>query len=154
MWSKATGMCLSTIVHIRRAYWIDSVYVPAIFVLNKIDAISIEELDLLYKVSCCMKAHSHRPADSLLQIPNSVPISSKNWLNIDELNEVMWEKLDLVRVYTKPRGQQPDYSSPVVLRRSKCTVEDFCNAIHKEIVKQFRTGKCGGDSEIISEAWN
>ena len=43
--------------------------------------------------------------------------------------------------YTKPRGQQPDYSSPVVLRRSKCTVEDFCNAIHKEIVKQFRTGK-------------
>jgi ribosome-interacting GTPase 1 len=27
------------------------VYVPAIFVLNKIDAISIEELDLLYKVS-------------------------------------------------------------------------------------------------------
>lgn len=27
------------------------VYVPAIFVLNKIDAISIEELDLLYKAS-------------------------------------------------------------------------------------------------------
>ena len=27
------------------------VYVPAICVLNKIDAISIEELDLLYKVS-------------------------------------------------------------------------------------------------------
>lgn len=34
-------------------------YVPCLFVLNKIDAISIEELDLLYK------------------IPNSVPISSK-----------------------------------------------------------------------------
>ena len=43
--------------------------------------------------------------------------------------------------YTKPRGQQPDYSSPVVLRRGKCTVEDFCNAIHKEIVKQFRNGQ-------------
>lgn len=55
--------------------------------------------------------------------------------------EVMWEKLDLVRVYTKPRGQAPDYSAPVVLRRGKCTVEDFCNAIHKEIVKQFRNGK-------------
>lgn len=27
------------------------VYIPAIYVLNKIDAISIEELDLLYKVS-------------------------------------------------------------------------------------------------------
>ncbi|WWC99814.1 hypothetical protein V866_006722 [Kwoniella sp. B9012] len=104
------------------------VYVPAIFVLNKIDAISIEELDLLYK------------------IPDSVPISSQMWLNIDELLEVMWDKLNLVRVYTKPRGQQPDYSSPVVLRRGKCTVEDFCNAIHKEIVKQFRTAMVWGTS--------
>lgn len=59
-------------------------------VLNKIDAISIvgitqmrslltvqEELDLLYK------------------IPNSVPISSKLWLNVDdELKEEMWKKLE------------------------------------------------------------
>ncbi|RSH92771.1 hypothetical protein EHS25_008217 [Saitozyma podzolica] len=106
------------------------VYVPAIFVLNKIDAISIEELDLLYKAS----------------IPNSVPISSQQWLNIDELLEVMWDKLNLVRVYTKPRGQQPDYSSPVVLRRGRCTVEDFCNAIHKEIVKQFKNAMVYGTS--------
>jgi hypothetical protein len=53
---------------------------PQVTVLNKIDAISIQELDLLYK------------------IPNSVPISSKEWLNIDELLEMMWDKLDLVRV--------------------------------------------------------
>jgi len=104
------------------------VYVPAICVLNKIDAISIEELDLLYK------------------IPNSVPISSKMWLNIDELLEVMWEKLNLVRVYTRPRGKQPDYSAPVVLRRGRCTVEDFCNAIHKDIVKQFRNAMVWGAS--------
>jgi ribosome-interacting GTPase 1 len=74
------------------------------------------------------------------QIPDSVPISSQLWLNIDELMEVMWEKLNLVRVYTKPRGQAPDYSSPVVLRRGKCTVEHFCNAIHKDIAKQFKAG--------------
>lgn len=96
------------------------VYVPAIYVLNKIDAISIEELDLLYK------------------IPHSVPISSKEWLNVDELVEMMWESLDLVRVYTRPHGQPPDYTAPVVLRRGKCTIEDFCNAIHKEIAKQLK----------------
>ncbi|KAI9635184.1 P-loop containing nucleoside triphosphate hydrolase protein [Dioszegia hungarica] len=104
------------------------VYVPAIFVLNKIDAISIEELDLLYK------------------IPNSVPISSQLWLNIDELLEFMWEKLNLVRIYTKPRGQAPDYSSPVVLRRGRCTVENFCNAIHKDILKQFKNAMVWGVS--------
>jgi len=96
------------------------VYMPCLYVLNKIDAISIEELDLLYR------------------IPNSVPISVKEWLNIDELIDALWYKLDLVRVYTKPRGRQPDYSQPVVLKTSKCTVEDFCNAIHKEIAKQMK----------------
>ncbi|KAG8218759.1 P-loop containing nucleoside triphosphate hydrolase protein [Butyriboletus roseoflavus] len=96
------------------------VYIPAVYVLNKIDAISIEELDLLYK------------------IPNSVPISSKEWMNVDELIEKMWDALELVRVYTKPRGQSPDYSAPVVLRRGRCSIEDFCNAIHKEIAKQMK----------------
>ncbi|KAH9943338.1 developmentally regulated GTP binding protein 1 [Epithele typhae] len=89
-------------------------------VLNKIDAISIEELDLLYR------------------IPMSVPVSSREWWNIDELIEMMWQTLNLVRVYTKPRGLAPDYSAPVVLRRGKCTVEDFCMAIHKEIAKQMK----------------
>jgi small GTP-binding protein len=104
------------------------VYIPALYVLNKIDAISIEELDLLYK------------------IPHSVPISSREWLNIDELTERMWDALELVRVYTKPRGQSPDYSAPVVLRRGRCSVEDFCNAIHKEIAKQMKYAVVWGAS--------
>ncbi|KAG1892581.1 P-loop containing nucleoside triphosphate hydrolase protein [Suillus subluteus] len=104
------------------------VYIPALYVLNKIDAISIEELDLLYK------------------IPHSVPVSSKEWLNIDELSEKMWDALELVRVYTKPRGQSPDYSAPVVLRRGRCSVEDFCNAIHKEIAKQMKYAVVWGAS--------
>lgn len=54
--------------------------------------------------------------------------------------------------YTKPRGQQPDYSSPVVLQRGKCTVEDFCNAIHKEIVKQFKNGESNLWSNIIEDS--
>ncbi|SCV74002.1 BQ2448_6434 [Microbotryum intermedium] len=76
------------------------VYIPVVYVLNKIDAISIEELDLLYK------------------IPNSVPISAR-----ESEFPTMWEKLDLVRIYTKPKGKQPDYSSPVVLKRARCSVE-------------------------------
>ncbi|KAF8165456.1 P-loop containing nucleoside triphosphate hydrolase protein [Crassisporium funariophilum] len=104
------------------------VYIPALYILNKIDAISIEELDLLYK------------------IPMSVPISSREWLNIDELIEMMWKTLDLVRVYTKPRGLAPDYSSPVVLRRGKCSIEDFCNSIHKEIAKQMKYAVVWGAS--------
>jgi len=82
-------------------------YIPVIYVLNKIDAITIEELDLLYR------------------IPNACPISAEHGWNVDELLEQMWEKLNLVRVYTRPKGKLPDYSAPVVLRSNACTVEDF-----------------------------
>ena len=82
-------------------------YIPVIYALNKIDAISIEELDLLYR------------------IPNACPISSEHGWNIDELLELMWEKLNLRRIYTKPKGKMPDYDAPVVLRSTACTVEDF-----------------------------
>lgn len=82
-------------------------YIPVIYALNKIDAISIEELDLLYR------------------IPNACPISSEHGWNVDELMEQMWEKLSLRRVYTKPKGKMPDYTAPVVLRAGRCTVEDF-----------------------------
>jgi uncharacterized protein len=40
-----------------------------------------------------------------------------------------WDKLNLVRVYTKPKGKLPDYTQPVVLRANKCTVEDFVSQL-------------------------
>lgn len=103
-------------------------YMPVIYVLNKIDSISVEELDLL------------------MQIPNCVPISSENKWNLDELLERMWDKLNLVRVYTKPKGRDPDYEEPVVLRQDRCTVEDFCNSIHKSLVEDFRNAVVWGTS--------
>ncbi|AQZ13389.1 RBG1 (YAL036C) [Zygosaccharomyces parabailii] len=103
-------------------------YMPAIYVLNKIDSLSLEELELLYR------------------IPNAVPISSgKDW-NLDELLQTMWDRLNLVRVYTKPKGRMPDFSDPVVLRSDHCTVRDFCNQIHKSLVDEFRNAAVYGTS--------
>jgi len=62
------------------------IYVPCIYVLNKIDAISIQELDLLDRV------------------PHYVPISAKDEWNLDELMAKIWEYLNLIRIYTKPKG--------------------------------------------------
>lgn len=56
------------------------VYIPCIYVLNKIDQISIEELDIIYKV------------------PHCVPISAHHKWNFDDLLEKMWEYLSLVRM--------------------------------------------------------
>lgn len=40
--------------------------------------------------------------------------------------------------YTKPKGQLPDYDAPVVLKNGQSTVEDFCNSLHKSIMKEFK----------------
>ncbi|GLU22453.1 hypothetical protein SLE2022_385270 [Rubroshorea leprosula] len=72
--------------------------------------------------------------------PNSVVISCNLKLNLDRLLAKMWEEMGLVRVYTKPQGQQPDFTDPVVLSadRGGCSVEDFCNHIHRSLVKDVK----------------
>jgi len=104
------------------------VYVPGIYVLNKIDAISIEELDLLCK------------------IPHYVPVSAKDEWNFDELMERIWDYLDLIRIYTKPKGQVPDYEAPVIIPRCRSTILDFCNRIHKTLSKELKFAQVWGTS--------
>eukprot|EP00733_Pompholyxophrys_punicea_P001385 Pompholyxophrys_punicea_v1_NODE_674_length_1478_cov_1.992973.p1 type:complete len:117 gc:universal NODE_674_length_1478_cov_1.992973:522-172(-) len=59
------------------------VYIPCLYVFNKIDSLFIEELDIL---------------DAL---PNCVPISSQNKWNLEELMEEIWNRCNMLRVYTK-----------------------------------------------------
>lgn len=104
------------------------VYAPAIYVMNKIDSITIEELDLLSRV------------------PHYVPVSAGKEWNFDELLEKIWEYLSMIRIYTKPRGQMPDYDSPVVMPASKSTIEEFCRRIHKTLFDQFKYARVWGRS--------
>jgi len=103
------------------------VYIPCLYVLNKIDQLTLEELNLLDK------------------IPHYVPISAGLEWNLDELLDKMWEYLDLHRIYTKPKGQIPDYEAPVVMRRGS-SVEDFCNKLHRSIMRQFKYAAVWGAS--------
>jgi len=54
--------------------------------------------------------------------------------------------LDLIRVYTKPKGKDPDYSAPVILPRKFSRIEDFCNKIHRNMIKDFRYAMVWGSS--------
>eukprot|EP00658_Telonema_sp_P-2_P013416 TRINITY_DN1507_c0_g1_i24.p1 TRINITY_DN1507_c0_g1~~TRINITY_DN1507_c0_g1_i24.p1 ORF type:complete len:171 (+),score=70.05 TRINITY_DN1507_c0_g1_i24:128-640(+) len=57
-------------------------YIPAVYVLNKIDQISIEELDIIAR------------------IPHNCPISALDNWNLDGLLETIWDHLNFIRVYT------------------------------------------------------
>ncbi|PWA65284.1 GTP1/OBG, conserved site-containing protein [Artemisia annua] len=97
-------------------------YMKCIYVYNKIDVVGIDDVD------------------KLARQPNSIVISCNLKLNLDRLLAKMWEAMGLVRVYTKPQGQQPDFGDPVVLStdRGGCSVEDFCNQIHRSLVKEVK----------------
>ena len=97
------------------------VYMPCVYALNKIDAITMEELDVLDAV------------------PHYCPISSHYKWNLDGLMDMVFEYLNMTRVYTKPKGQMPDYSAPVILRGiAEPTVETFCKKIHRTLITDFK----------------
>ncbi|KAK2161155.1 hypothetical protein LSH36_120g01023 [Paralvinella palmiformis] len=112
-------------------------YMPCVFdqpysplfeqVYNKIDQISIEEVDRIARQ------------------PHSVVVSCNMRLNLEYLLEVLWEYLALVRVYTKKRGERPDFEGGLILRRG-CTVEHVCHNIHRTLVQQFKYALVWGRS--------
>ncbi|EPR56620.1 GTP-binding protein [Toxoplasma gondii TgCatPRC2] len=120
-------------------------YIPCLYVMNKIDQITIEELDIISKV------------------PHYIPISAHHEWNLDGLLEKIWQYLDLVRIYTKPKGQIPDYNAPVILNSRMRRVEDFCVRIHKSLLDEFKLAivwgksvkhnpqKVGKDHELVDE---
>lgn len=104
-------------------------YIPALYVYNKIDAISLEEVDRLARE------------------PHSVVVSCSMELNLDFLVERIWAYLGLCRVYTKRQGTPPDFSDPIILRGGS-RVEDACRAVHRSLAEadQFRHALVWGRS--------
>lgn len=94
-------------------------YIKCLYCYNKIDTISMEEVNMI------------------AQQPDTVVISCNMKLNFDGLLEKIWEKLDLVRVYTKKPNQQPDFNDPIVLTndRNGCSVKSVCEQIHRDLPK-------------------
>ena len=44
------------------------------------------------------------------------------------------------------KGQNPDYETPVVISRADSTVADFCNRIHRSMLKNFKHAMVWGSS--------
>jgi small GTP-binding protein len=105
------------------------IYVPSLVVLNKIDLVNktfVEEL---------------RPKIGT----NFIPVSADTGINIDALKEAIYYKLDLMRVYMRPRGGEPDFEEPLIIKNG-ATVADVCNKIHRNMIKNFRYGLVWGKS--------
>lgn len=96
------------------------VYKPAIFVVNKCDTNNKEKYeDLIY-------------------------ISADKGTGIDELKEIIWEKLGLVTVYLVERNQKPSTNNPVIMKEDD-TLEDIARGIGTEFLENTTLAKIWGN---------
>ncbi|CAG2100823.1 unnamed protein product [Medioppia subpectinata] len=168
------------------------VYLSCLYIYNKIDQISMEEVDreravgvshqqstlyfelnLVYNLkSRCeppdfedgliMRRAStvehvchtiHRSIAETFKYalvwPHSVVVSCNMKLNLDHMLDKIWEHLGLIQVYTKKRGQPPDFEDGLIMRRAS-TVEHVCHTIHRSIAETFKYALVWGTSTKYS----
>uniref|UniRef100_A0A2K5VLE3 Developmentally-regulated GTP-binding protein 2 n=1 Tax=Macaca fascicularis TaxID=9541 RepID=A0A2K5VLE3_MACFA len=70
-------------------------------------------------------------------------------LNLDYLLEMLWEYLALTCIYTKKRGQRPDFTDAIILRKG-ASVEHVCHRIHRSLASQFKYALVWGTSTKYS----
>jgi hypothetical protein len=102
-------------------------YIKCLYVYNKIDSISLEHLNTL--------AHE----------PNTCVMSCELDLGIQDVVDRCWEELRLIRIYTKRKGIEPDFTEALIVR-DKSTIEDVCDAIHRTLKESFKYALVWGAS--------
>lgn len=72
-----------------------------------------------------------------------VAVSVKTGRNLERFKQVLVERLEIIRVYSKAPGKEPDRSTPFVLKKGS-TVADFAEKIHKDFVDKFKVARVWG----------
>lgn len=100
-------------------------YVPSVKIVNKADQLSDEERKELED-------------DYLL-------VSAETGEGLDKLKEEIFQELQLVRVYMKEKGENPDKDDPLILTEG-ATVEDALDTLPSGIKDRFKDARVTGES--------
>ena len=103
-------------------------YVPAITCLTKADIVDTARLDKVKK-----------------ELNADIFISAEKDLNIEPLKELIFEKMDFMRVCMKEPKKDADTEKPLIIKRGS-TIGDVCNKLHKDFVKKFKFARVWGKS--------
>ncbi|HIJ13719.1 TPA: GTP-binding protein [Candidatus Woesearchaeota archaeon] len=103
-------------------------YIPALTIINKIDL-----------------ANEHQVERVVRSLKADLAISAKDKIYIERLKELIFEKLDLIRIYLKEPGKEADMKVPLIIFRG-AKVQDICNKLHKDFVAKFKFCRIWGKS--------
>ena len=74
-----------------------------------------------------------------------IKVSAVDEKGIDELKELIFRKMDFIRIYMKEPGEDADMEEPLITRKGS-TVRDVCNKLHRDFVKNFKYCRVTGPS--------
>ena len=66
-------------------------------------------------------------------------------LGITDVVDRAWQELNLMRIYTKRRGVQPNFSEALIVRQG-AAVEDVCDQVHRSLKESFKYALVWGAS--------
>lgn len=108
----------------------NKVYLPAIVVLNKIDMVRKDELNRIKN-----------------KVSSDLYVSAEKNVGIDELKELIYKKLKIIRIYLKEYNKKADMGEPLIMWRG-CTLKDLCLKLHKDFVDKFKFARIWGSSKF------
>jgi ribosome-interacting GTPase 1 len=106
---------------------------PFLVLVNKYDD---ESLDEDYEIFQALLDDDRWPL---------LPISATTGYNVERFKQSVFQRLDIMRVYSKPPGKNPDFSAPFVLEVG-CNVEEFAGKVHKDFLDQLKSARVWGSS--------
>jgi ribosome-interacting GTPase 1 len=75
---------------------------------------------------------------------SAIVVSVVSGDGLDQIGPFLFQRLDVVRVYTKVPGRPPDLTRPFVVRREQ-TVHDVADLVHKELAEGLRYARLWRD---------
>jgi ribosome-interacting GTPase 1 len=108
------------------------VFVPFLVLANKFDD---DNLDENFEIFC-----------ELLEDDWPIlTVSAATGRNLEQFKWDLFERLEIMRVYSKAPGKEPDLKEPFVLKKGN-TVEDFAGKVHQDFARKLKTARVWGKS--------
>lgn len=76
-----------------------------------------------------------------------IAISIEQGLGLEQLGAELFRRLEVVRVYSKAPGKEPDMDRPFTLRKGQ-TVEDLAEQVHRDIAAGLQFARVWGDESF------
>jgi len=107
-------------------------FIPSLILVNKCDDSTLDEdfavLCELFEGECPL-----------------IPVSANHGRNFDLLKRRIVEYLDIIRVYARPPGKEPDLERPFVLKRGS-TIADLAPKIHRDFSEKLKSARVWGSA--------